>query len=134
MKLVRSNSPPLHEVALCHLCITIRGETLTMQKANSVPRVSFFGRYGAAFELGTATCLFAERYNSEDGCVQQGDPPPEKPELGEDEAAYQTLWQTYFRNIAVRERRNPPLQRQCMPTRHWKYLVEVPGGGQREGR
>lgn len=66
--------------------------------------------------------------------VDPEDLPLEKPELAEDEAAYQTLWQTYFRNIAVSERRNPRLQRQCMPTRYWKYLVEVPGRGQREGR
>jgi len=66
--------------------------------------------------------------------VDAQDLPPEKPELAEEEAAYQTLWQTYFRNIAVTERRNPRLQRQCMPARYWKYLVEVPRGGQHEGR
>jgi hypothetical protein len=34
----------------------------------------------------------------------------------------------------VTERRNPRLQRQCMPARYWKYLVEVPCGGHHEGR
>ena len=58
--------------------------------------------------------------------VDAEDLPPENPELAEEEAAYQTLWQTYFRNIAVMERRNPRLQRQCMPARYWEYLVEVP--------
>jgi probable DNA metabolism protein len=78
------------------------------------------------------------------------DLPPDQPALAEDEAAYQTLWQTYFRTIAVRERRNPRLQRRCMPARYWTWLVERParsvtgsddatvltgeGGGEREGR
>ena len=56
--------------------------------------------------------------------------PPKNPELAEDEAACQTLWQTYFRNIAVNERRNPRLQRQHMPARYWKHLVEVPASGE----
>jgi probable DNA metabolism protein len=61
--------------------------------------------------------------------VDPEDLPPENPELAEDEGAYQFLWQTYFRNIAVTDRRNPRLQRQYMPARYWKHLVEVPGGG-----
>ncbi len=52
--------------------------------------------------------------------------PPEDPDLSESEAAYQTFWQTYFRTIGIRERRNPRLQRQNMPVRYWKYLIEVP--------
>ena len=58
--------------------------------------------------------------------VEPGDLPPENPELSDCEAAYQALWQTYFRSIAVRERRNPRLQRQNMPVRYWKHLIEVP--------
>jgi probable DNA metabolism protein len=59
--------------------------------------------------------------------VDPGDVPPEQPALAEDESAYQRLWQTYFRTIAVRERRNPRLQHQFMPVRYWRHLVENPG-------
>ena len=63
--------------------------------------------------------------------VGKGDLPPRRPDLPEDEAACQTLWQTYFHAIAVRERRNPRIQRQYMPVRYWEHLVEIPGGGDR---
>jgi probable DNA metabolism protein len=53
--------------------------------------------------------------------------PPEEPALAAEEEAYQEMWKTYFRNIAVRERRNPRLQRQFMPARYWQHLVETPG-------
>jgi len=57
--------------------------------------------------------------------------PPEQPEPAEDEGQYQALWQTYFRTIAVPERRNPRLQRQYMPVRYWRHLVEVPTAARR---
>ena len=40
------------------------------------------------------------------------------------EQAYQALWKTFFKNIAITERKNPKLQRQFMPQKYWKYLVE----------
>lgn len=42
-----------------------------------------------------------------------------------DEAKYEQLWQTYFKNIAIRERINPRKQRQDMPVRYWRYLTEM---------
>ena len=56
--------------------------------------------------------------------------PPDEPEPADEETEYQTLWQTYFRTIAVPERRNPRLQRQYMPVRYWPHLVEAPGAGE----
>jgi len=41
-----------------------------------------------------------------------------------EEDNYQELWRTYFRSIAIAERKNPTLQRNFMPTRFWKYLTE----------
>jgi probable DNA metabolism protein len=41
-----------------------------------------------------------------------------------EEAKYQKLWDQYFREIAITERRNKRLQRQRMPARYWRYLVE----------
>jgi len=54
--------------------------------------------------------------------------PPHDPPLAPEEASCQALWQTYFRTIAIGERRNPRLQRQVMPVRYWKHLVERPAG------
>lgn len=42
-----------------------------------------------------------------------------------DEQKYQDLWQTFYDNIAIKERINPNLRSQFMPQRYWKYLVEV---------
>lgn len=42
----------------------------------------------------------------------------------EDEAAFQQMWQTYFRAVTIPERRNPRLHRQHVPRRYWPYLTE----------
>ncbi|MBM7582043.1 putative DNA metabolism protein [Caldicoprobacter guelmensis] len=47
--------------------------------------------------------------------------------LDDEEFDYQTLWKEYFQNIAIKSRINPRLQRQFMPVRYWKYLIEKPG-------
>lgn len=44
--------------------------------------------------------------------------------LENDELAFQALWDQYFKQIAIAERRNKRLQKQRMPVRYWKYLVE----------
>lgn len=44
--------------------------------------------------------------------------------LHADETQMQEYWQEYFRRIAIVERNNPNLQRQMMPKKYWKYLVE----------
>ncbi|NLY37477.1 MAG: DNA metabolism protein [Tissierellia bacterium] len=40
------------------------------------------------------------------------------------EEAYQDLWRTYFKSIAIENKINPKLQKKNMPRRYWKYLVE----------
>jgi probable DNA metabolism protein len=47
------------------------------------------------------------------------------PALSAAEQEVQSLWRTYHRRIAIDSRRNPKLQRQCMPARYWRYLVEM---------
>lgn len=42
-----------------------------------------------------------------------------------EEVLAQSLWQTYFDAVAIRERINPRKQRQDMPERFWKYLTEM---------
>jgi probable DNA metabolism protein len=40
------------------------------------------------------------------------------------ELDYQKIWNQYFQNIAIPERQNKRQQRQRMPERYWRYLVE----------
>lgn len=40
------------------------------------------------------------------------------------EWTYQQMWRAYFEHIAIDERKNPKLQRQMMPKKYWKYLIE----------
>lgn len=47
--------------------------------------------------------------------------------LANDETTYQQLWKTYFQNIAIAERQSKKRQRQCLPARYWRYLVEEMG-------
>ena len=42
----------------------------------------------------------------------------------ESESAFQDLWKDYLSSITIRERKNLKLQRQFMPKRFWKYLIE----------
>jgi probable DNA metabolism protein len=41
-----------------------------------------------------------------------------------DEQLFRSLWQTYFKSIAIKERLNPKLHRQLLPKRFWKFLPE----------
>ena len=41
-----------------------------------------------------------------------------------DERLFQSLWQTYYQSIAIKERLNPKLHRQMLPKRFWKFLPE----------
>lgn len=46
----------------------------------------------------------------------------------EKEYTYQIAWKIYFEKIAIRERKNPRLQKSFMPSRYWKHLVEIERG------
>ena len=48
------------------------------------------------------------------------------PEFADSEQEYQALWKQYFRNAAIKQRINPRCQKNFMPKRYWKYLVENP--------
>jgi probable DNA metabolism protein len=43
------------------------------------------------------------------------------------EKVFQDLWNDYLKAITIRERKNLKLQRQFMPKRFWKYLIEKSG-------
>ncbi|HEY1405951.1 MAG TPA: TIGR03915 family putative DNA repair protein [Spirochaetota bacterium] len=40
------------------------------------------------------------------------------------ELEYRSIWQHYYKEIAIPERKNPLCQRRFMPTRYWKHLTE----------
>lgn len=42
----------------------------------------------------------------------------------EQEKIYQQLWQQYYASISIENRKNARLQRQYMPQRYWKHLIE----------
>ncbi|HOL56225.1 MAG TPA: TIGR03915 family putative DNA repair protein [Spirochaetota bacterium] len=46
-------------------------------------------------------------------------------EYDQEEMEFRHLWKTYFKNIAITERRNLRLQRNFMPVRYWKNLIEI---------
>ncbi len=48
----------------------------------------------------------------------------EDKDLSDDEKHYQELWKTYFKNIAIKERKNLKQQKQFMPQRYWQNLIE----------
>ncbi|URA10697.1 TIGR03915 family putative DNA repair protein [Thermospira aquatica] len=44
--------------------------------------------------------------------------------VSEREKEIQALWKGFYQSIAIPERKNPRQQRQMMPKKYWKYLVE----------
>ncbi|MGM0601976.1 MAG: TIGR03915 family putative DNA repair protein [Bacillota bacterium] len=48
------------------------------------------------------------------------------PELIEFEYEIQNLWKTFFSSVSLKERPRPGLQRQFMPKKYWKNLIETP--------
>lgn len=64
--------------------------------------------------------LSKKQFNSYNGQVK-------KALLDENEDFYQRLWRSYFKHIAIEERKNLRLQRQFMPRRFWRYLPEKHG-------
>lgn len=45
--------------------------------------------------------------------------------LNKAERHYQQLWKSFHSTIAISDKKNSALQRQFMPRRYWKYLVEM---------
>ncbi|NTU54174.1 MAG: DNA metabolism protein [Chlorobiaceae bacterium] len=54
-----------------------------------------------------------------------------RPELSEEEKVMQQMWQTFFKTIAIPERKNPRLQKSNMPAKYWTYLIEKQDGQNR---
>jgi len=43
----------------------------------------------------------------------------------EEENAFRKIWQRYWKEIAIPERKNPKCQLNFMPKRYWKHLTET---------
>lgn len=66
-------------------------------------------------------------YAIHDGGLYFSDAPPENlaPSPGD---PFEALWSAYYDTVAIEGRFNPRTQRQFMPRRYWKHLVENPYG------
>jgi probable DNA metabolism protein len=74
--------------------------------------------YGFFYDLHNVhEVSLVEKSFSEDGQLSEN-------LLAEEEVAYQSLWQDYYKHINIKERKNLKLQRQHMPRRYWKFLPE----------
>ena len=41
--------------------------------------------------------------------------------------AFETLWKRYYKSMCIEERLNPTCQRNFLPKKHWRHLIEEPG-------
>ncbi|MCL2206953.1 MAG: TIGR03915 family putative DNA repair protein [Fibromonadales bacterium] len=46
----------------------------------------------------------------------------EIPQINDEFAA---LWKGYYKSATIKERKNPRLQRRCLPVKYWKHLTEM---------
>jgi probable DNA metabolism protein len=76
---------------------------------------------GAIHNNGAASLISIDNFDK--NVLQEGEN-LDKNIFNEKEEEYQKLWKTFFRKIAIVERKNPKLQRQFIPARYWKYLTE----------
>jgi probable DNA metabolism protein len=76
-------------------------------------------KYGLYYDL---TSVETVSFTNLDISPVSGNMNPEK--LHESELDFRNLWRDYLKAITIRERINLKLQRQYMPVRFWKYLVE----------
>ena len=51
-----------------------------------------------------------------------------QPVLSDTEMEIREAWKRYFIHMGIEERRNPRLQRQHIPLRYWKHLIEMQSG------
>ena len=64
-------------------------------------------------------------YNLEEWVLTDFD--QEQVDYASEEEDYQELWKEFFKSIAIKNKKNPKLQRQYMPERYWKHLIEKDG-------
>jgi probable DNA metabolism protein len=65
----------------------------------------------------------AAMFNKSEWVLSSINTPPKRIQ-DDSEVIYQNLWKQYFKNIAIKSRINPKLQKRCMPVRYWGHLIE----------
>ena len=75
--------------------------------------------YGLFYDLKKTEII---HFDSPNQSLQSGQLTPES--MDEQELAFQNLWKDYLKAVTIQERKNLKLQRQFMPKRFWKYLIE----------
>ena len=80
-------------------------------------------QYGFYHEKGSIREVFLEEEAAQELVRNRGR--LDESLLAEDEVLLREMWKGYFRATAIPERRNPRLQRRCMPSRYWAYLTEM---------
>jgi probable DNA metabolism protein len=75
--------------------------------------------YGLYYDLEKTEVIHFEHFDSS---LKTGHLAAEK--LDDYEIVFQKLWKDYLSAVTIRERKNLRLQRQFMPKRFWKYLIE----------
>ncbi len=76
-------------------------------------------KYGLYYNLEKVEEVF---FDDPDNLLSSGKLQPEQMDTYEQD--FQNLWKQYFKSIAIEQRKNPKLQKQFMPKRFWKYLIE----------
>ena len=66
-------------------------------------------------------------YDTKGICYAETGPASPPMAFSEDESAFRALWRGFYEAIAIKERRNPKLQRSLMPKRYWKDMAEHTG-------
>lgn len=66
---------------------------------------------------------FAAVYNTSK-CVFTDLPAELQYQSAKTDDQFEELWKNYFNSICIKDRVNPKLQKQNMPQKYWKYLVE----------
>lgn len=58
----------------------------------------------------------------------------ELPPMTEQERRWQSLWQTFYDTIAIKERYNPALRRSNVPKRYWANMTELRGALEKDSQ
>ena len=45
--------------------------------------------------------------------------------INDNELEIESLWKSFFNTIGIKERKNYKTQRNFMPKRYWKYMIEM---------
>jgi probable DNA metabolism protein len=82
---------------------------------------------GIYYDLKRCTFISQVELIPELVAISQSPGPGKEEILDDGELLQQQLWKEYFQKIAIQERANPQLQRQHLPRRYWRHLIEEMG-------